>query len=72
MAGVEFIIVAHDDLTDVKSDVDNAGLNSYVDRYKYTNNYNVQITTYPLDEYELDDLLGELYEIYGYDNVWVK
>jgi hypothetical protein len=72
MARIEFIIVEHDDLTDVKSDIDNAGLDTYVDRYKYTNKYNVQITTYPLDEYELDDLLGELYEMYGYNNVRIK
>lgn len=72
MAQIEFIIISHDDLTDVKSDVDNLGLSSYVDRYKYTNLYNVQITTYPLDEYELDTLLGELYEYYGYNNVRLK
>ena len=72
MAQVEFIIVGHDDLTDVKSDIDNAGLSTYVDRYKYTNNYNVQITTYPLDAFELDDLLGELYEMYGYESVVLK
>lgn len=68
----EFIIIYHDDLTDVKSDVDELGLSTYVDSYKYTNNYNVQITTYPLDEYELDELLGELYEYYGYNNVRIK
>ncbi|MCP3681334.1 MAG: hypothetical protein GY861_01465 [bacterium] len=72
MAQIEFIVVAHDDLTDVKSDMDNAGMNTHIDSYRYSNNYNVLITTYPLDEYELDDLLGELYEYYGYDKVYVK
>jgi|DEB0MinimDraft_3_1074331.scaffolds.fasta_scaffold01075_13 hypothetical protein len=72
MAQIEFIIIYHDDLTDVKSDIDNLGLSTYVDSYRYTNNYNVQITTYPLDEYELDELLSELYEYYGYNKVVIK
>lgn len=66
---MERIIVMHDDLTDVVSDLQNAGVYSLIYSVKYGNRGNVIVMTEDLDDIEFQDVMDTLYDNYGREYV---